>query len=210
MLLGMVNAPTLVTMVGLLSALVACQLALRGQPELALVGLIGAGLCDLFDGWVARRSQLDARARRFGVQIDSLVDMVSFGLTPVLIAFAFGLDGPLGLAVGAVYVCAAAQRLAYFNVLVRDDDGPVRTYTGLPVTFAALIFPLLLAPATLLPRPQLHWLLALMLLAVGALFVAPLRIRKPAGLVYVAMPLLAVVLSVYWIQLARQSGLPHG
>jgi CDP-diacylglycerol--serine O-phosphatidyltransferase len=198
-MLGRLNPPTLMTMAGLICALVACWLAQRGQPELALVGLMAAGLCDLFDGLVARLCRPDAQAREFGVQIDSLVDVVSFGLTPVLIAMAFGLDGPLGLVVGALYLCAAAQRLAHFNVSVQSQPGPVRHYTGLPVTFMALILPLVLALATLLPGRFFHWMLALCLLVVGVLFVAPVRVRKPSGLVYGVMPVLALALSYFWV-----------
>lgn len=203
MLLGLLNPPTLVTMAGLLCALAACWLAQSSQPELALVGLIGAGLCDLFDGLVARRCKLDLRARELGIQIDSLVDMVSFGLTPVLIAVAFGLSGLTGMIIGALYLCAAAQRLAHFNVLTQRESGPLRYYTGLPVTFIALIFPLVLALATLMPDRVFQWVLALTLLIVAGLFLAPVRIRKPVGVVYLLMPLLALVLTAFWVVQSR-------
>lgn len=203
MLLGLLNPPILVTMSGLLCALAASWLAQGGEPELALVGLIGAGLCDLFDGLVARRCKLDQRARKFGVQIDSLVDMVSFGLTPVLIAVAFGLSGLTGMIIGALYLCTAVQRLAHFNVIVQQESGPLRYYTGLPVTFIALILPLVLALATLTSDRVFQWVLALTLLIVAGLFVAPVRIRKPAGVVYLVMPLLAVVLTVFWVVQSR-------
>lgn len=208
-MLGLLNPPTLVTMAGLLCALTACWLALTGHAELALVALIWAGLCDLFDGLVARRCKLDDYARRFGVQIDSLVDMVSFGVAPVMIAAAFGLSG-LGMIAGGLYICAAAQRLAHFNVTTAQSASSPRFYTGLPVTFAALILPLVLAPLPLISGDYYGLVLTVSLLLMAWLFVAPLRIRKPSGLVYWIMPLLAIVLSVYWVAIALNDGVARG
>lgn len=208
-MLGLLNPPTLVTMAGLLSALTACWLAMAGHAELALVALIWAGLCDLFDGLVARRCKLDDYAQRFGVQIDSLVDVVSFGVAPVMIAAAFGLSG-LGMIAGGLYVCAAAQRLAHFNVATAQSESTPRFYTGLPVTFAALILPLALAPLPLMPVDDYGLVLTVALLLMAWLFVAPLHIRKPAGLVYRIMPPLALILGVYWVAIALKGGVAHG
>ncbi|MET1077837.1 MAG: CDP-alcohol phosphatidyltransferase family protein [Pseudomonas sp.] len=202
-LIGVYNPPTLVTLAGLLCGFGACWLSFAGRLELAVVALIWAGIFDLFDGLVARRTQMTAREAAFGVQIDSIVDMVSFGVAPVLVAIGFGLGGVFGLIAGLLYVCAAAQRLAFFNVLQEESHASsgagLTCYTGLPVTFAALIFGALLMLCDLLSPALFGLFLPLLLILVGGLFVYPLRIPKPRGAAYLVFPVLACLLTAYWL-----------
>ena len=123
MLVGVYNAPTLVTLTGLVCGAGACLLALAGLSELAVVGLIWAGIFDMFDGMVARRTKMTAQESAFGIQIDSLVDMVSFGIAPIIVAHSLGMTGIAAIIVSLLYVCAAGQRLAYFNVLQTEAEG---------------------------------------------------------------------------------------
>jgi CDP-diacylglycerol--serine O-phosphatidyltransferase len=199
MLVGVYNPPTLVTLCGLACGTGACLLALAGLPELAVVAMIWAGIFDLFDGMVARRTRMSPQESAFGIQIDSIVDMVSFGIVPVLVARSLGMSGVVAVIVSILYVCAAAQRLAYFNVLQTEAEGGLKTYTGLPVTFAALIFGVCFATrGWLSPENYSHFLTALVAL-VAFLFVYPAKIPKPKGAVYVVMPLLAIGFTVFWL-----------
>lgn len=194
----MYNAPAFVTLLGLCLAVAVCGLALAGRLELALVCLVLAGLCDLFDGVVARRRPLDERARAFGVQLDSIVDMASFGVAPAVLGLSAGLSGPLGWGVAMVYACAAAQRLAHFNTAGLERTGGAAFYTGLPVTYAALIFPIAFAARAPL-GDAFPPCIGAAYLAVAAAFVARIPIRKPSGLAYAAFPGLALLLTGYWL-----------
>lgn len=202
-LVGVYNPPTLVTMAGLISGFGACWLGIAGQLELAVVALIWAGVFDLFDGMLARRTKMTARESAFGVQIDSIVDMVSFGVAPVLVAISFGMGGVLGVVAGLLYVCAAAQRLAFFNVLQeesREESGTgLTSYTGLPVTFSALIFGTLLALRDVMSETGFALFLPLLCILVSLLYVYPLRIPKPKGAAYAFFPLLACLFTAYWL-----------
>lgn len=199
MILGVYNAPTLVTMAGLVSGLSACLLAFSGRPELAVVALIWAGIFDLFDGMIARRTQMNEQQAAFGIQIDSIVDMVSFGIAPVMVAMSLGMMSVAGIIVAALYVCAAAQRLAWFNVLQQESDGGLKVYTGLPVTFSALIFGTLFALRDVLSTEAFAIFLPALFALVSFLYVYPARIPKPGGVVYILMPVLAVVFTAYWL-----------
>jgi len=197
--IGLYNPPALVSMLGLCLAVALCALAMAGHLELAVPCLILAGLCDLFDGMVARRLRVDARSSAFGVELDSIVDMACFGLAPLILGFAAGMSGPLAWVAGAAYACAAAQRLANFNTAgleVHDDGG--RFYTGLPVTYAAMIFPLVLTAIHGLGADPEPWLTA-SYLATAVAFVTPVPIRKLSGPAYVVLPVLAVGLVSYWL-----------
>ena len=124
--------------------------ALKGQPDAAVVCLIIAGICDMFDGTVARTAKRNEMQKAFGIQIDSLADVMSFGLLPAAIGFClFDLSGNhspfatvLTTGICCMYVLCGLIRLAYFNVTEEEMQarGEKRTcYVGLPITVASLI-----------------------------------------------------------------------
>lgn len=125
-IIGIYNAPACVTMLGLIASVFACTLAINGNHEFALAALIWAGIFDLFDGMVARRAPRTETESRFGVQIDSIVDVISFGITPAIIMTTM-YHNIWTLMIAVFYVCAAAQRLAYFNVLQESHVPPQKT-----------------------------------------------------------------------------------
>jgi len=204
-ILGIYNAPTLVTMLGLVSGTVACILGLEKESALAIVALIWAGIFDLFDGLVARRSKLNDFEKEFGIQIDSIVDMVSFGIAPVLIAASFGLDW-LGYIAVILYACAAAQRLAYFNVHQSEADGKLQFYNGLPVTFSALILGVGLSPTLFLSSAVTSIYISVLMAVLAIAYIAPVRIPKPKGFIYILMPALALVFTGVWLYIGLVRG----
>lgn len=124
--------------------------ALKGQPDAAVVCLILAGICDMFDGTVARTAKRNEMQKAFGIQIDSLADVMSFGLLPAAIGYClFDLAGDHGIfatvatiAICVLYVLCGLIRLAWFNVTEEEMQarGEKRTYyVGLPITVASLI-----------------------------------------------------------------------
>ncbi len=160
-----ITFPDLITALNLCAGVGAIFSAIGGQPLVA-AALIGAGmLFDYFDGKIARAYRL---AHDFGRELDSLADMVTFGLAPgVLLLTAFPAE--LHYWAAALYAVAAAFRLARFNLLKASETSGNR-YAGLPVPAAAflLVAALLLVPlwpflAALLPALAL--LLALLMLS---------------------------------------------
>ena len=166
-MIGFYDYTVILTYLSLLSAScgIIVSLSGHGHPYIGTFFLLFCGLCDAFDGKVARmkkdRSQL---ACNFGIQIDSLSDLVAFGVLPACIGSAMLRVSPLMGLVGdewgepcrkalvailsailVLYTLAALIRLAYFNVTEeerqRTEGGVRKFYTGLPVTSAALIFP---------------------------------------------------------------------
>ena len=167
-----------------------------GHPYIAAMFLLFSGLCDAFDGIVARsKKNRTERERKFGVQIDSLDDLVAFGVLPASTGAAlhrttFTLEpSPENALVAAVpyavyvtvfvvYILAALIRLAYFNVLCETSGQAPKVYTGLPVTSAALVFPAFLLLRYLLGRDIAIFYYGVMLLMAG-LFVSKFSIKKP-------------------------------
>lgn len=192
--LGLANAATLT---GLSASIAACALSLRGMLGPALVALVAAGVLDLFDGAIARRNQRSDDAARFGAQLDSLVDMASFGLTPIVIALSLGFNSAADLVLMVAYGCAAAMRLAHFNTFTAEAGVRVRSYTGLPVTFSALFFPLAYIARDLSSPAVGDLIIHLVFALVATAFVARFRCPKPQGVFYVLLSALAVSVSLY-------------
>ena len=124
--------------------------ALRGKPDAAVICLIASGVCDMFDGTVARTTKRTDMQKAYGIQIDSLADVMSFGLLPAAIGYClFDLSGNqsiaatvLTTAICVLYVLCGLMRLAWFNVTEEEMQarGEKRTYyVGLPITMASLI-----------------------------------------------------------------------
>ena len=166
-----------------------------GHPFMGAFFLLFCGLCDAFDGKVARtKPDRTNFEKKFGIQIDSLSDLVAFGVLPASIGAAMfrrlSLENEhmprtytiLIFAVFAFYVLMAMIRLAYFNVLEeerqRQSEGNLKSYVGLPVTSASIIFPLVLLVHYILPADITPIYFAVMLF-VGALFVSKIKVTKP-------------------------------
>lgn len=138
------------TYLSVVTAFTGITFALRGKPDAAVICLILSGICDMFDGTVARTAKRTEMQKAFGIQIDSLADVMSFGMLPAAIGYClFDLSGNgspfaavLTVGICALYVLCGLIRLAYFNVTEEEMQakGEKRTcYVGLPITVASLI-----------------------------------------------------------------------
>ena len=110
--------------------------AMRGELETAAPFIGIAVVLDMLDGRIAR---MTGTATAFGLELDSLADVVSFGVAPAVLAFAWGLSdlGRIGWAAGFIYLSAAAMRLARFNLHSTSAQADKRYFLGLPSPPAA-------------------------------------------------------------------------
>jgi CDP-diacylglycerol--serine O-phosphatidyltransferase len=106
------------------------------QFSIAAWLIVASMLFDLFDGRVARMTKAESE---LGVQLDSLADAVSFGVAPGTLLYLWGLEsyGMVGMIPAFVYVACAIVRLARFNVMASQHEGPMRYFFGLPTPLAA-------------------------------------------------------------------------
>ncbi len=147
-MLGFYNYTVILTYLSLISGTIGIFAAATGRPIVtSIICLMLSGFLDLFDGMVARtRKKSTDDEKRFGIQLDSLADLVCFGVLPAIIGCRYGMNNYFYFTIMALYVLAGLIRLAYFNVSEENRSakvGGVRsTYDGLPITTAAIIFPL--------------------------------------------------------------------
>ncbi len=169
-----------------------------GHPYLGIFCLLICGLCDAFDGKVARTKKNRTKHQsQFGVQIDSLSDIVAFGVLPVCIGAAMlrvctaisdipgaYMNGNVTLhtitivcyLVSILYILAALVRLAWFNI--SEEEERKCTYTGLPVTSAALIFPSVLL-VQYFTKTDITIIYFAAMFIMEVLFVAKFKLKKP-------------------------------
>jgi CDP-diacylglycerol---serine O-phosphatidyltransferase len=133
---GLVVLPDLITSLGLLCGCVSIASALDARFEVSAIMIEISLACDICDGLVARASRT---ASPFGLEYDSLSDVVAFGVAPAILVYAWALKplGILGVVVVGIFVICAALRLARFNIQASSTAGKTR-FVGLPVPGAAV------------------------------------------------------------------------
>ena len=185
-MIGFYDYTVALTYIGLVVSTVGMTQAIHGRFKTAIVCLAVSGLCDMFDGKIARtKKNRTEDEMAFGVQIDSLCDMVCFGAFPALICYLLGVRGFWGLAVIGLYVVASVIRLAFFNVMEMKgalvaEDGH-RYYRGLPITSISVALPMVFLVQFFVTERTFVVCLYLLLLSVGSLFVADFQMRKPTN-----------------------------
>jgi CDP-diacylglycerol--serine O-phosphatidyltransferase len=141
--------PSTLTLLGLCSGATAVRFALEGEFRAAVIAVVAAGVLDMADGRAARLLGADSR---FGAQLDSLADLVSFGIAPAVIMYVWSLSrmGDSGWIAALIFCACSAIRLARFNVQAARDEGATNVhpyFTGLPTPAAAcmMLLPLLVS-----------------------------------------------------------------
>ena len=134
---GVYLLPSLLTLGNMFCGYACVVYAMRGEYETAAPFIGFAIVLDMLDGRIAR---LTGTASAFGLEFDSLADVISFGIAPAILSFAWGLSplGRLGWAAGFVFVTAAAMRLARFNIQ-SAAGGDKRYFVGMPSPAAAAV-----------------------------------------------------------------------
>lgn len=206
MFIGFYGLSVLLTYIGVLFAVVGMFFAIYGDIPASIMCLIIAGVCDMFDGTVARACKRTDTEKRFGIQIDSLADTVSFGVLPVIIGLGMGFTKKTHIIIYIIYVLAAVIRLAYFNVLAEEKkvfNVKKKTnescYFGLPVTSIAIILPFTYNFKIFMNNTVFYRAYPLVMLATAILFILNIKIKKPTGIWYVICSILAAIeIAIIW------------
>lgn len=193
MFIGKYNRSVILTYIGAAFAFSGIAFAVKEQLAAAMICLAAAGICDLFDGAVARRCKRDQSEKEFGVQIDSLTDVVSFLALPSVLGLRL-LDGvkAVGYPIILGYILCGIIRLAWFNTSAAAE-GTRTHYDGLPVTYSALIFPILWTVLGFFgdfAAAAFVWAAAYAVTAV--MFILNVKIAKPRGVWYGIFGVLAI------------------
>ena len=210
---GIYILPNLMTLTSMFFGFYSIAASFNSEYTTAAWAILAASVFDVLDGWVAR---ITHTATRFGIEIDSLADVISFGVAPGILVYSWALRsfGRIGWTGAFFLVACAALRLARFNVQMGSAEK--KHFTGMPTPAAALMI-----ATTVLAYDELldilrnvkllwladavsadYWILALTFMLAGlmvsnityhSLKEANLKERRPFGLLVVIAALLAVV-----------------
>lgn len=188
MIIGFYDYTVILTYISLLISVFGMIQAFGGGFRVAILCLAISGLCDMFDGKIARtkKNRTDDE-KLFGVQIDSLCDVICFGIFPAMICFLIGVRGMLGSLLVGYYCVCSVIRLAFFNVLETrrqaHEDGANKYYHGLPITSMAVILPIIFLLQAFVPSLVFIIVLHVVLFIVGTLFIVDFKLKKPNNVV---------------------------
>lgn len=202
-MIGFYDYTVILTYISFISAVAGIFCASTMNLRWAIFFLAFSGLCDMFDGKIARtKKNRTEDEKSFGIQIDSLCDIVCFGVLPIIICFKLGMDRIWSMAILALYGLAGLIRLGYFNVVEAkrqaEEGGARKYYQGLPITSMAIALPILFVVSPLFPSHMafvvaLHIVVAL----VGFLFILNFQLRKPSVReVFLIVAVVAVAVTV--------------
>lgn len=193
-MIGYYNVSVILTYISLCTAVFGMTRALTGDVVAAIICLMVCGLCDMFDGTIARKCKRTDNEKSFGVQIDSLCDLVCFGVFPAMLGYGIKNIEVSGFDIfaSAVFVLAAIIRLGYFNVqeINRTASGGEKReyYEGLPVTSVALLLPVIFLMDVYIEPLVTIKVYSVALLVIAIAFVSKIKVKKPYmhGLILVA------------------------
>ena len=224
-MIGFYDYTVILTYMSLVSAVGGITLVTNNHPILATFCLLFCGLCDLFDGKVARsKKNRSDEEKSFGIQIDSLVDVVAFGVLPGTMTIVLCGHRWYAFLVSALFVLAGVIRLAYYNVTEelrqKETDDVRKTYSGLPITFSSLIFPFFFCLISVYcmrqdqismflqlfePNGFLRYALCGITALTGLAFITPFKIRKPRSremwMLLIFGSVMALVLLIVYLKL---------
>lgn len=187
-MIGYYNYTVILTYFGLMSSVLGIFLAsgINGgtpHPEYAIICLMVSGLCDMFDGKIARMRKRTESEKKFGIQIDSLCDLICFGVLPSVIGYSIGMKDWIDLPILMLFPLCAVIRLAYFNVAEEDrqkkTDDVRKVYEGLPVTSVSLILPLLYSFRKDIGADMFPNIYGITLFLVAIAFITRFKVKKP-------------------------------
>ena len=223
-MIGFYDYTVILTYLSLMSGTIGIMLCLNGMghPYLGMFFLLFSGLCDTFDGKVARtKKDRTPQMKKFGIQIDSLSDLIAFGILPACIGIAmlryimyipdlsgftkyilthYNLQAQIVLtAIAVLYVLAAMIRLAYFNVTEEQrqahSSSRRKHYQGLPITSVALIIPIVYQLRRFFPE-EFPYIYVAMLAVIAFLFVFDFKVFKPDKKCMLAFVVIGALIAV--------------
>jgi len=193
------DLPNLCSLAGLLCALLGIYFAVLKNFPAAIIGMIWAVLFDWGDGIIARKIKGRTNEQKdYGAQLDSLIDMVSFGICPAVFLLSYGNFSPWFLPGAFVIVATSAIRLSYFNIFGLVNS---TTYKGLALDNNVILFAFVFLFEPFFSPAFFSILLYIMFMIMAGFNLSPLRTPKFSGKwVYILIIYTVVLTIIYcWI-----------
>ena len=173
-----------------------------GHFKRAIVCLALSGLCDMFDGKIARtKKNRTDEEKCFGIQIDSLCDIVCFGILPIVICYKIGITDVIGVVCLMIYGLAGLIRLAFYNVKeqIRQNETSEnrKYYQGMPITSISVILPILYMLRPAFQDNVFLIVLKVVVFITALLFVTNFKFKKPNNLMLSVLVFVVAMAVIY-------------
>ena len=203
MFIGKWNKSVILTYTGTVVSLLGIYFCFKGYENninIAMSCLIIAGVCDLFDGKIARKCKRSEEEKNFGIQLDSLADTIDFITLPAAITLSLSFNSWYHFIILSFFTICGIARLAYFNLTTEDNSNPVKYYKGLPVTYTAIIFPVFYLIKYIVDSSIFNIVFTCVIFCIALLNILNIKIKKPKGIAYVFFSLLAIIMLVIYLE----------
>ena len=204
MIIGKWNKSVILTYIGLCFGILGMCFVFASENILyAFSCLLVAGVCDLFDGVIARKCKRTKEEKLFGIELDSLVDVFNFIALPIAILFGMNFNYWYCILVYMFFAVVGVARLAYFNISLEEENKnkniPIKYYSGLPVTYIAMILPVahLLTYCFGFFSNSIYYMF--IMLMTGILNILNIKIKKPTGLAYPILLIMAIITLILFL-----------
>lgn len=197
------DLPNICSLLGLLSAVIGIYYALLGNFQAAMIGVLWAVLFDWFDGIIARKMKGRTQVQGdFGAQLDSMIDIISFGVLPAVVLLSYSQYNSWFLPGAFVVIATSAIRLTYFNVYGLIDS---KTYKGLALDNNVLLLALLFVFESYFTAATFSYVIYALLIVLSAFNLSSIPTPKFGGRwVYVLVAYVVVLTFVFgWQLLSR-------
>lgn len=193
------DLPNICSLLGLLSAVLGIYFAIKGNFPAAIIGVLWAVLFDWYDGIIARKMKGRTKEQgAFGSQLDSMIDIVSFGILPAILLLSYGNYNFWFIPGAFVLIATSAIRLSYFNIYGLIDS---KTYKGLALDNNVLILAFVFLFESFFQHSTFSILIYILLMILSAFNLSSIPTPKFGGKwVYVLVVYVLVLTSIFgWI-----------
>lgn len=178
----------LLTFIGLIFSIIGLQMCFSQMHNIAIVLLILSGICDTFDGYVASKFKKTDTEKEYGIQLDSLVDIVSSGIFPIIFCLSLGFNRIIDIIIYSFFAICGITRLVYFNVNTKKDN---KVFTGVPITVSTMILPIIY----ILTKNEIIYVSTLFILS--TLYISKIKIKKPNFIHKILLSICGIILIVF-------------
>lgn len=190
MLIGYYNKSIILTFLSLFITLIGIKYAIDNEINYSLICLLISGVCDGFDGYVASKVKRTKNEKKYGIELDSLADVICFGLFPIIISASLKYTSYINFIIYFIYCFCAITRLAYFNIDTEQKD----CFKGIPITTSSFIFPIIL----FFTKNEI--VVMSLFILIGLSFIINLKIKKfniKERIIYFIVILLIIALMIW-------------
>ena len=190
MFIGIYNKTVILTFIGLIFSIIGISSCFYSNTDIAIIFLMLAGICDAFDGVVASKVNRDKTEIKYGIQLDSLVDIISSGIFPIIILMSMGFCKWYNTIIYCLFAISGVIRLAYFNICCEEDK---EYFKGVPITTSTMVIPFIY----IFTKNEIFLSGAMLLLSI--LFLINIIIKKLNFMQRIILTIIGVTLIAFFI-----------